>query len=318
MSAVSSNYALIIFLLTQSFVLCLVFQYIIINNLVAYLGIILAIALVVIANAVLSFLTLKKLIQSEYQNMLLEQQARSMEDIQELIQNIRAQRHDFINHLQTVYGLLQMNRPDSAQDYLAEVVREARTSAQLVNLKQPEIGALIQRKVNQAAVQDISFYLSIQSDLRAIPLPPYQLNRILGNLIDNAFEAVVGLEPKERFIKLEIGEDSENYIIKVLDSGPGIKPEVLDFIFQAGFSTKGYNRGLGLAIVREIVEQHGGTIQASSPPTLFTVRFPRPEGKSNDSSSYHPAGGNCRDGAKNRGAPKRHRLRPGNHHRRPG
>ncbi|MCL6447726.1 MAG: Spo0B domain-containing protein [Armatimonadetes bacterium] len=283
MSAASSNYALIIFLLTQSFVLCLVFQYIIINNLTAYLGIILAIALVVIANAVLSFLTLKKLMQSEYQNMLLEQQARSMEDIQELIQNIRAQRHDFINHLQTVYGLLQMNRPDSAQDYLADVVREARTSAQLVNLKQPEIGALIQRKVNQAAVQEISFNLSIQSDLRAIPLRPYQLNRVLGNLIDNAFEAVMGLEPKERFVKLEIGEDSDNYIIKVLNSGPGIKPEALDFIFQAGFSTKGHNRGLGLAIVREIVEQHGGTIQASSPPTLFTVCFPRPGGESNDS-----------------------------------
>lgn len=284
MSAASSNYALIIFLLTHSLILCLVFQnYFIINNLTGYPGIVLAIALTVTANAVLGFLTLKKLIQSEYQNMLLEQQARSMEDIQELIQNIRAQRHDFINHLQTVYGLLQMNRPDSAQDYLAEVVREARTSAQLVNLKQPEIGALIQRKVNQAAVQEISFNLSIQSDLRAIPLRPYQLNRVLGNLIDNAFEAVMGLEPKERFVKLEIGEDSENYIIKVLNSGPGIKPEVLDFIFQAGFSTKGHNRGLGLAIAREIVEQHGGTIQASSPPTLFTVCFPRPGGESNDS-----------------------------------
>ncbi len=284
MSAVSSNYALIIFLLTQSFILCLVFhQYFIINNLTDYLGLVLASALVVIANAVLGFLTLKKLMQSEYQNMLLEQQARSMEDIQELIRNIRAQRHDFINHLQTVYGLLQMNRPDSAQDYLAEVVREARTSAQLVNLKQPEIGALIQRKVNQAAVQEISFNLSIQSDLHTIPLRPYQFNRVLGNLIDNAFEAVMGLEPKERFVKLEIGEDSENYIIKVLNSGPGIKPEVFDFIFQAGFSTKGHNRGLGLAIIREIVEQYGGTIQASSPPTLFTVRLPRPGGKSNDS-----------------------------------
>ena len=283
MSAVSFNYALIIFLLSQCFILCVVTQYMIINNLTTYLGIILAITLIVIINALLSFLILKKLVQSDYKDMLLEQQTRSMADIQELIQNIRAQRHDFINHLQTVYGLLQMNRPDSAQDYLAEVVREARTSSQLVNLKQPEIGALIQRKVNQAAAQDISFNLSIQSDLREIPLRPYQLNRILGNLLDNAFEALMGLEPKERFVKLEISEDNENYVLKVLDSGPGIPPDALNFIFQAGFSTKGQNRGLGLAIVREIVEQHGGTIQASSPPTVFTVRFPRPGGKSDNS-----------------------------------
>ncbi|MEW6275552.1 MAG: ATP-binding protein [Bacillota bacterium] len=231
----------------------------------------------------MSFLILKRLVQSEYQSILLEQQARSMEDIQELIRNIRAQRHDFLNHLQTVYGLLQMNKAESAQSYLAEVVREARTSAQLINLKQPEVGALIQRKVNQAAAQEISFNLTIQSDLHAVPVRPYQLNRVLGNLIDNAFEAVMGLEPKDRFVKVEISEDEENYIIKVLNSGPGLKPEILDHIFAPGFSTKGSNRGMGLSIVREIVEEHGGTISVSSPPTIFTVKFSRPGGKGNDS-----------------------------------
>jgi len=283
MSVVSPNFVLITFLLFQSFILCIVTQYVIINNLTTYMGIILVIILIVIANAVLSFLILKRLVQSEYQSILLEQQARSMEDIQELIRNIRAQRHDFLNHLQTVYGLLQMNKAESAQSYLAEVVREARTSAQLINLKQPEVGALIQRKVNQAAAQEISFNLTIQSDLHAVPVRPYQLNRVLGNLIDNAFEAVMGLEPKDRFVKVEISEDEENYIIKVLNSGPGLKPEILDHIFAPGFSTKGSNRGMGLSIVREIVEEHGGTISVSSPPTIFTVKFSRPGGKGNDS-----------------------------------
>lgn len=283
MSVISSNYALIIFLLCQSFILCLVTQYVIINNLTIYMGIILAVTLIVIGNAIMSFLILKRLVQSEYQSILLEQQARSMEDIQELIRNIRTQRYDFLNHLQTVYGLLQMNKAESAQSYLAEVVREARTSAQLINLKQPEVGALIQRKVNQAAAQEISFNLTIQSDLQAVPVRPYQLNRVLGNLIDNAFEAVMGMGPKERFVKVEISEDEENYIIKVLNSGPGLKPEILDHIFAPGFSTKGSNRGLGLAIVREIVEEHGGTISVSSPPTIFTVKFSRPGGKGNDS-----------------------------------
>ncbi|MEW6423650.1 MAG: ATP-binding protein [Bacillota bacterium] len=283
MSVISSNYALIIFLLCQSFILCLVTQYIIINNLTIYMGIIVVVTLIVIGNAIMSFLILKRLVQSEYQSILLEQQARSIEDIQELICNIRAQRHDFLNHLQTVYGLLQMNKAESAQSYLAEVVREARTSAQLINLKQPEVGALIQRKVNQAAAQEISFNLTIQSDLHAVPVRPYQLNRVLGNLIDNAFEAVMGLEPKERFVKVEISENEENYIIKVLNSGPGLKPEILDHIFAPGFSTKGSNRGMGLSIVREIVEEHGGTISVSSPPTIFTVKFSRPGGKGNDS-----------------------------------
>ena len=275
MTSLSSSFLLSIFLLFQVFLLCIFTHYFVFIKPVTQLSFLLAFSVIVFTNILLNFIILRKLIGAEYQVLLAKEQVKNQENMKALIHDIRTQRHDFINHLQTVYGLLQMNKAENAQSYLAEVVKEVRISTHLVNLKQPEVGALLQRKINQAMAQDISFSLTVQSDLLVIPVRAYQLNRILGNLIDNAFESVMGLERKERFVKVEINEDEKNYIFKVLDSGPGLKPEILAYIFKPGFSTKGPDRGLGLSIARDIVEQHGGTISLSSPPTIFTIKLPK-------------------------------------------
>jgi Signal transduction histidine kinase regulating citrate/malate metabolism len=199
----------------------------------------------VVCNVIASFLILQRLIWAEHQNQLAEEQARRLESMQELISDIRGQRHDFISHLQTVYGLLQLNKPESAQEYLTEVVREVYACAQLVKLKQPEIGALIQAKATWAATRSISLNLAIESRLSNLPIRPLHLNRVLGNLLDNAFDAVMSLEPAERFVRLDIGEDEKNFTFSVLNAGPEINEETRRVIFDQGFSTKGPGRGRG-------------------------------------------------------------------------
>ena len=281
MSYASTSYLLVFLLLLQAFVLCLMFiKYFVVSS-QAWSSSLLPLTMNVIAigNVVLSFLIFKKLIQAEYQDQLAQEQTRRLESMQELVSDIRGQRHDFISHLQTVYGLLQLNKPESAQEYLTEVVREVRVSAQLVKLEQPEVGALIQAKATQATTRNISLNLAIQSKLSSLPIRPLHLNRVLGNLLDNAFDAVMALETAERFVRLDISEDDKNFTFSVLNAGPKIDEQTRQAIFESGFSTKGPGRGLGLGISREIVEQYGGTIQVSSPPTVFTVKIPRPEAK---------------------------------------
>jgi sensor histidine kinase regulating citrate/malate metabolism len=281
MSYASTSYLLVFLLLLQAFVLCLMFiKYFVVSS-QAWSSSLLPLTMNVIAigNVVLSFLIFKKLIQAEYQDQLAQEQTRRLESMQELVSDIRGQRHDFISHLQTVYGLLQLNKPESAQEYLTEVVREVRVSAQLVKLDQPEVGALIQAKATQATTRNINLNLAIQSRLSALPIRPFHLNRVLGNLLDNAFDAVMTLEPAERFVRLDISEDDKNFTFSVLNAGPEIEEKTRQAVFKQGFSTKDPGRGLGLAISREIVEQYGGTIQVSSPPTVFTVKIPRPEAK---------------------------------------
>ncbi|WP_424659863.1 sensor histidine kinase [Desulfofundulus sp.] len=231
--------------------------------------------IIIFGNTILGFIFLRKSVVLEEQDNLIRQQARHIQNLEEMIRNIRAQRHDFISHLQAVYGMLQMGKPESARAYLAEVTADIRILSQTLRLKQPEVAALIQQKAALAASRNISFGLIVESDLEKLAMRPYNLNRILGNLLDNAMEAVVFLATGDRYIRLEIGEDEQCYIISVSNSGPEIEEEIKEKIFETGFSTKGENRGLGLAIVREIVEHHGGQVRLTSQPTTFTVTLPK-------------------------------------------
>ena len=96
------------------------------------------------------------------------------------------------------------------------------------------------------------------------------------NLVLNAFEA---LADQGGTVRVSTGTDGEHAILRVADNGPGIPDQVKEKIFNPFFTTKGSGKGvgLGLAIVQQIVEAHGGTIvleSAAGQGTAFTVAFP--------------------------------------------
>jgi PAS domain S-box-containing protein len=119
--------------------------------------------------------------------------------------------------------------------------------------------------------------LSSQNRLRGIFLSAdrHRLEQVLLNLVLNAMHAMPGGG------WIEIGghrsEDGSSVVVRVADTGPGIAPQHLPSIFEPGFSTRVQSPGLGLAVCRKIVEQHGGTIRAASRPgrgATFTMTFP--------------------------------------------
>jgi signal transduction histidine kinase len=105
-----------------------------------------------------------------------------------------------------------------------------------------------------------------------------RLGRAVANLIENAVQAVEAAadgEPRRITIATRLDDDVE---IAVTDTGPGIAPDVLPQIFEPLFSTRSFGAGLGLAIVSQIVAQHGGTVGAESVVgrgTTVRLRFPR-------------------------------------------
>jgi signal transduction histidine kinase len=111
-------------------------------------------------------------------------------------------------------------------------------------------------------------------------LPPVnafagELNQVWTNLADNAIDAM----PDHGVLRVEAARDGGTAVVRVIDNGVGIPPEVQPRIFEAFFTTKplGEGTGLGLDIVQRIVaQQHGGTIDVESEPgrTVFTVRLP--------------------------------------------
>lgn len=103
-----------------------------------------------------------------------------------------------------------------------------------------------------------------------------QLFQLTLNLVLNSFEALAG---QGGTVRVSTGADGERAVLRVADNGPGIPDEVKDLIFDPFFTTKGSGKGigLGLAIVQQIVEAHGGTItleSAAGQGTAFTIAFP--------------------------------------------
>jgi signal transduction histidine kinase len=112
-------------------------------------------------------------------------------------------------------------------------------------------------------------------DLPRVSAFPGELNQVWTNLVDNAIDAMA----EGGVLRVEAARDGGTAIVRIIDNGTGIPPEIQSRIFEAFFTTKpvGEGTGLGLDIVQHIVaEQHGGRVDVESQPgrTVFTVRLP--------------------------------------------
>jgi len=123
---------------------------------------------------------------------------------------------------------------------------------------------------------------NIQFSFRSAPEPPYtvladknQLIRVFNNLIQNAVQAIG--HDAHGTIKIMLERENKKYLIFVSDNGPGIPEEMMDKIFSPSFTTKSSGMGLGLALVRSIIVEAGGSIDFKSSPetgTVFTISLP--------------------------------------------
>lgn len=98
-----------------------------------------------------------------------------------------------------------------------------------------------------------------------------KLEAVFTNLVTNAIQAM----NEKGEIRIKIFDDDEFALIKITDSGPGITKSTMDKMFEPLFTTKETGTGLGLSICKSIVEQHGGKIEVSSPPTVFSIKLPK-------------------------------------------
>jgi signal transduction histidine kinase len=105
-----------------------------------------------------------------------------------------------------------------------------------------------------------------------------ELNQIWTNLIDNAIDAMEGLDADHKLLTVTTAIEADCILVEIADSGNGIPPEVQGRIFEPFFTTKGVGQGtgLGLDIVQRIVRNHRGSIKLQSKPgrTAFQIRLP--------------------------------------------
>ena len=188
---------------------------------------------------------------------------------------LRAQRHDFLNHLQVVYSLMEMNEYGEATDYLEKVYGDIRAVSSFLSTRSTAVNALLKVKAGACAQENINLQLDIKSPLDGLPMPAWEFCRVLGNLIDNAMDAARHADKPQ--ISLSIAEDIRAYLFTIENNGAVIPEELLSSIFEEGVSTKGENHGMGLSIVKGTLEPYGGNARCESGDgvTRFFVTLPK-------------------------------------------
>jgi two-component system CitB family sensor kinase len=207
---------------------------------------------------------------------------RDLRSTEGLMEALRAQEHEYANRLHVVSGLLELGDVDQARNFISGVADTSRSLGEglRARIEPPELAALILAKVTVAAEQDVHLSVSDDSQLRQPPLATQDLVTIVGNLLDNAIDAVVG-QPTPREVTLQL-DDSSGVFISVTDSGPGVPAEAVDAVVRDGYTTKGdkpgkpkMRRGIGLALVARIVHRHSGTMDVfAGPGGRFEVWIP--------------------------------------------
>ena len=188
---------------------------------------------------------------------------------------LRAQRHDFMNHLQVVYSLMEMNDYGEAQDYMEAVYADIQRVSRTLKTQSPALNALLASKLSECEEKGVAANVSIGSSYADIPVPDWELCRVFSNIIDNAIDAMKGTEGPN--LTIETAETLHSFEFAIANNGPRIPKTTQDRIFVEGFSTKGEGRGMGLAIVNGIIEHYGGqlTLTSTDEETRFRGVIPK-------------------------------------------
>lgn len=188
-----------------------------------------------------------------------------------LADGLRAQVHESANRLHTLVTLVELGDTEAAVNLATSEVRakKALTSQLVGRFDEQTLVAVLLGKVAEAERRSVELVITDDSRLVADFPEPVDLVTIVGNFIDNAMDAAMTGKGRPR-VEATIREEEDELVVRVRDSGPGFSPEGLARVFEPGWSTKPaktdrrHGRGIGMAIVHQVVSRRGGTVEVSN------------------------------------------------------
>ena len=211
--------------------------------------------------------------------------------IKQYVESLRTLRHEHLNWMSTINGLLQMKEYDKV---LAMVQGESQAQQQLIDslrgaFADRQVAGLLFGKVQRARELGLTMTIVPGSQLHQLPegLDSTEFAAIVGNLLDNAFEASLRTQQGNKVVELYLSDEGDDVIIEVADQGCGVPEALREKIFEQGVSTRTDEpgeHGIGLYLIASYVRRCNGviTLEDNSPcGTLFSLFLPKVK-KNND------------------------------------
>ena len=216
-------------------------------------------AFVAIAIISFSFILLR---QIQYKNNMkeIESYYKYTLQIENINHEMRKFRHDYVNILTTLSEFIRDDDMPGLREYFNKEIMPIQDSLQtksikingIDNLKVREIKGLVTTKILQAQEKNIRISIEVPEHIDHIDMNTISLSRIIGIIIDNAIEASEKVEDDPNIIIAFIKAEASIYFVVMNKCAPDT-PQV-HHLFKEGYSTKGENRGLGLATLKEITD----------------------------------------------------------------
>lgn len=238
------------------------------------------ISFALIAIPVISIIILKRIFLLSQQEAIIATQEAFIDNVHNLFVTVRGQRHDFLNHVQVFYSLIKSGRQEEGCKYIEHIIGEIREVNDVIKVQDPCLSALLNTKLALAERYNIQFITNIETTIEKTSIKSLDLVKILGNLIDNAIDAVIDQPQEFKIVRISLRKVCNKNVFEVFNPRPVITPQQIEKIFKAGYSTKANSghSGLGLSIVQEIAKKYKGEIVIKSDEengTTFTVVIPK-------------------------------------------
>ncbi|WIV11587.1 sensor histidine kinase [Proteiniborus sp. MB09-C3] len=231
----------------------------------------------------LIYIFTKKMLEQEQQEELMKLKIKEYENqnfyiknMEDIVQNIRAQRHDFNNHVSTLYGLIYLNKTEEAKKYILGLADDISFINKIIDVGHPVITALINMKRDKILREKINMNLDIQLP-QNLSFNYIDLSIVIGNLLDNAIEACLNPSVNEPLINLRIFTKGYYLVIEVSNSKSNMVSTESESLGNR-FTTKEdkENHGFGLSNIKRIVNQYEGLLKIEDKENIFAVHIALP------------------------------------------
>lgn len=201
------------------------------------------------------------------QSASLRQQELYIQNLENVQREVRLFRHDYKNMMSGIYLQAEEGNLTAVQNFISQMTddfdrqvgEKISQITQLGNIKIPELKGLLATKLIQVQSQNIQCSLEVWEPVEKICMPVRDLCRAVGILLDNAAEAVTGMEKPKFTCMFATGAQCTTIIVK----NPVSHPVKMAEIWKEGYSTKGQGRGLGLASYRRIIDSYDNVFSYS-------------------------------------------------------